>query len=197
MDKVYPERNTGWTQAPSKSAAINEKWNNYVESATLHGLQHIFSSRAILRRILWAFFLVMSIGHFSFQCTLLIKKYFSYPVNTKVTLDYETSSEFPAVTICNFNMFRQSHVDENNFTDIAKYVNRNKIVGLEANSSKLDWSRYKGLNFSNVYAIGGHQIKDMITECSWIGEKCTYRNFTPILTSMGLCHTFNSGMYAV
>ena len=98
-------------------------------------------------------------------------------------------------------MFRQSSIDANRFAeDIVKYVQREKIVGLDGsivNGSKIDWSRLDNLSMSNLYTTGGHQMKDMLMECTWVGEKCSYRNFTPVLTSMGLCHTFNSGKIEV
>ena len=202
MDKVNPERNVSWDQESSKTIAIREKWNNYVEHATLHGIQYVFTSSTIWRRVLWAFFLLSGIGYFSFQSSKLLKEYFSYPVNTKVSLEYETSPEFPAVTICNFNIFRQSIIDRIRFgEDIIKYTQRHKIAGLDGiqgNGSKIDWSRFENLSMSHLYATGGHQMKDMLMDCSWIGEEtCTYRNFTPVLTSMGLCHTFNSGKIVV
>ncbi|XP_078381097.1 acid-sensing ion channel 1-like isoform X2 [Oculina patagonica] len=36
-------------------------------------------------------------------------------------------------------------------------------------------------------------MSDMILDCFWKGDECSHQNFTPVLTSMGLCHTFNSG----
>ena len=196
MKEFHPERNQGGIEEPSKGATIKQKWNNYVESATLHGMQHVFSSPTTLRRIVWALFLFSGIGYFSFQCTVLVKKYFSYPVNTKVTLEHESSPEFPAVTICNFNMFRQSVMDAQDFKEVVKYAQRDRIdnlIGLEVNASKIDWRRFENVSMFDVYADGGHQMKEMLINCSWIGKPCTHHDFRPVLTSMGLCHTFNSG----
>ena len=62
MDKVNPERNKSGIQEPSKTAAIKQKWINYVESATLHGRQQVFSSPSSFRRIVWALFRLAGIG---------------------------------------------------------------------------------------------------------------------------------------
>ena len=159
-------------------------------------MQHVFSSPTTLRRIVWALFLMVGIGYFSLQCTVLVKKYFSYPVSTKATLEHESSPEFPAVTICNFNMVRQSVVDANNFEDVLRYGKRDRIdnlTGLEVNASKINWNWLENISMFDVYADGGHQMKDMLINCFWIGAKCTHRDFRPVLMSMGLCHTFNSG----
>ena len=112
-NKVAAEGNEAESPTPSRSVAIKQKWHAFVESSTLHGLQHVFTSQTPLRRIIWALFLLSGIGWFSFQSSKLLTKYYSYPVTTKVTLVYEDAPEFPAVTICNFNMFRASAVKVN------------------------------------------------------------------------------------
>ncbi|CAH3149477.1 unnamed protein product [Pocillopora meandrina] len=93
----------------------------------------------------------------------MLKKYFSFPNTTKVSLKYDSMPDFPAVTICNFN----------NWTSPCTLTN---------------------LTQKPFYSMMGHQIKDTMHSCRWNGKHtCDYRNFTPVLTSMGLCHTFNSG----
>ena len=196
MDKVNPENGIAWTQQPSKSAAIKKTWNSFVESSTLHGMHYVFTSPTTFRRILWAFFLLSGMGYFSFHSSKLLEKYFSYPIATKVTLVHEKEPDFPSVTICNFNMFRKSLVNAYNYEQVLRYTTRDqfgKFAGIEINDSNIDWSIYEGVNMSLVYHLGGHQMQDMLKGCSWSGEKCSYKNFTPVLTSMGLCHTFNSG----
>ena len=85
-------------------------------------------------------------------------------------------------------------MDERDFNDVVKYAFRDKIPDpLRVNPSAIDWSKHENLNMTEVYASGGHQITDMLSRCWWIGEDCTWHNFTPVLTSMGLCYTFNSG----
>ena len=191
MDKVDPENCT----KPSKFAAIRTKWNKYANNATLHGLSHIVSSRTVLRRVLWCIFLLTGIGYVSYQWTWLVRKYLSYPVNSKVTVEFESTLEFPAITICNFNMLRQSFVDQENLGNVGKYVLNNKLPWWQEKTGEIDWKRFENVSTSATYSMAGHQIKDMVMECYWIGEMCSFRNFTPVLTSMGLCHTFNSGQY--
>lgn len=199
MDKVNPEMSVSWVQQPSKTEAIKTKWNSFVENSTLHGMHYVFSSPTTFRRILWAFFLLSGMVYFSFQSSKLLKKYFSYPVATKVTLVYEKEPEFPSVTICNFNMFRKSFITANNYEQAVRFATRDefsKFAGVEVNDSNIDWSAYEGVDMSQGYHLAGHQIKDMLKGCSWSGESCSHQNFTPVLTSMGLCHTFNSGQYS-
>ena len=120
--KVGPEVATTPLPQGKQSAAVQEKWNGFVESSTLHGLQHVFGGRTLARRVIWALFLLLGIGWFSLQTQKLLTKYFSYPVTTKVTLVYEDNPEFPAVSICNFNMFRRSVVREAGYEKVWKFT---------------------------------------------------------------------------
>ena len=79
--------------------------------------------------------------------------------------------------------------------ELLKYTFRDSLLelGTAVNSSAINWDYFKGAYMEDVYSVGGHQIKEMMIRCLWSGEKCDDRNFTQDLTSMGLCHTFNSG----
>lgn len=182
-NKISPEGNDGSGEDASKMSAIRQLWNGFVENATLHGLSYVVTGKSRLRRILWAVFLLTAIAFFSYQSISMLKKYFSFPNTTKVSLKYDSMPDFPAVTICNFNKYRSSVVK--NLTSLG-----------------LGGATYENVDFSTLTNLtqflfdAGHQINDTMHSCLWNGKQtCDYRNFTPVLTSMGLCHTFNSGMF--
>ncbi|XP_078381087.1 acid-sensing ion channel 1-like [Oculina patagonica] len=130
---------------------------------------------------------------FSFQSSKLLRKYFSYSVTTKVSLEYEGTPEFPAVTVCNFNRFKRSVVIAKGYDELLSKFEK-KSFGLQAENDTIDLSNYTAdFNFTELNLIAGHQINDTLLGCVWSGQMCDYRNFTPVLTDMGLCHTFNSG----
>ena len=194
-NKVKPDFSKAASQDPSASVAITKTWRVFVGSSTLHGLQYVFTSRTVVRRILWALFLVAAIVWFSFQSSKLLKKYFSYPATTKASLVYEGSPEFPAVSICNFNRFKKSVIMAKGYDQLLGQYER-KVFGLNAENFTTDFSKYRDLNFTEFYLSAGHQINETLQGCVWSGMLCDYRNFTPVLTSMGLCYTFNSGRSA-
>ena len=190
-----PDFSKATSKDPTNSVAITKTWRVFVESSTLHGLQYVFTSRTLVRRILWSLSLVAAILWFSFQSSKLLRKYFSYPAATKVSLVHEDSPEFPAVSICNFNQFRKSVIMEKGYDDPLRQFER-KAFGLNTENFTTDFSKYRHFNFTEFSLSAGHQINDTLRACVWSGITCDYRNFTPILTSMGLCHTFNSGRSA-
>lgn len=193
-NKVDSENNNIVSQVPTKSAEITKRWSIFVGSTTLHGLQYVFTGQALVRRILWALILVAALTWFSFQTSKLLRKYFSYPVMAKVSLEYEDSPEFPAVTICNFNKFKKSVVLDKGYDDVASQLEK-KLLGLASENDTVDFSKYDDFNFTEFHFIAGHQINDTLLGCVWGGKMCDFRNFTPVLTDMGLCHTFNSGRF--
>lgn len=195
-NKIIPDCNEVPAVKPRlKSAAIKQKWKSFVGSSTLHGLQHVFTGRNLTRRILWALFLLAGITWFSLQSHKLLTKYFRYPVATKVNLVYEDTPDFPAVSICNFNMFKKSVVTARGYDKVLNYITK-KSKGLDTSNNTVDRSKYDGVDLTEMYVTAGHQIEDTLSSCVWNGaggELCDHRNFTAVLTSMGLCHTFNSG----
>ena len=68
-----------------------------------------------------------------------------------------------------------------------------KTSGHETSNDTVLLSKLDSLNMSEFYFDMGHQIKDTLVDCTWNGDDCNEKNFTAVLTSMGLCHTFNSG----
>jgi len=194
-NKIEPKSKEAASQGPTTSVAITKAWRAFVGSSTLHGLQYVFTSRTLARRILWTLFLVAAIVWFSFQSSKLLRKYFLHPSTTKVSLVYDGSPEFPAVSICNFNRFKKSVIMEKGYDQLLSQYER-KVFGLNAENFTINFGEHRNFNFTELDWLAGHQINETLQGCVWSGSFCDYRNFTPVLTSMGLCHTFNSGRSA-
>ncbi|XP_022785082.1 acid-sensing ion channel 2-like [Stylophora pistillata] len=203
----YPKRGKSYEVNPisddraargsSQKEAIEKTWKTYVESTTLHGLHYVFSRSTSARRFLWAGLLLLAMMWFSFQSFKLVEKYYSYKVTTKVSLRYEPMQNFPAVTICNSNMFKHSVVKAKAYEEIVPhlFVSISEKMGLPLSfNDSIDLNKYNDFNLTQFYIDAGHQITDTVFHCIWNGKPtCGHRNFTSVLTSMGLCHTFNSG----
>lgn len=195
MDKQIPGDYVVSNQEALKTAAMKTKWNHFIENSTLHGMQYVFNGQTKARSIIWAVFLLGGMAYFSFQCSKLLTIYFRYPITTKLTLEYEQSPKFPAVTLCNFNMVSRSRTRK--FAEeLINWVFKEKQLELKgANFSAINWKDYENISMEEIYYDASHQIKDMLGRCTWSGHQCSDQNFTRILTSMGLCYTFNSGTF--
>ena len=115
----------------------------------------------------------------------------SSPVTTKVEVHEQDNLQFPAVTICNYNMLRKSVVLSKpeyhslamvlvNWTTMATYDLG--VLNPEANF----------VNMSEFNLLAAHTLESMVLWCTFMLQSGCIRHFTPIMTSIGLCYTFNS-----
>ena len=180
-----------------RSRKVQEEWNTFVGTCTLHGLHYVFErNRCRLKRTLWLLCIVVGIGWFCFQAHLLLIKYFSHPVQTKVMLVYETNPVFPAVTICSFSPFKRSRVKDK-YKEMLNYSStlhkKGSSIGNASHTFSWDRFNFTGLNMTKEYIESGFPMEDFMVECAWSGSNCSTKNFTTSITGLGLCYTFNSG----
>lgn len=168
-------------------------WYSFVSSCTLHGLRYVFERDVCrFRRTLWLLIMLGQIVWLAFQTNVQLRRYFSYRVQTKVTLEHERSAIFPAVTLCNFNPFNRSKVKAKS-EKLLRYVWTHNGKKMDTNESFWNQFTTSELNMTQEYLNGGFVLDDLMLECRWSGTNCYSKNFTQILTSFGLCYTFNPG----
>lgn len=189
---------TSKTPKTERWQRIKNEWARFVGACTLHGLHYIFErDRSRIQRSLWLIFIAAGIGWFGYQSSLIVVKFFSFPIQTKAMLIYESNPVFPAVTICNFCTFKRSKL-EGLYKEILNYstqLQRNR--GSVNISSETLWDHFNvtGLNMTQKYIETAFPLEDLLVGCKWSGTNCSAKNFTSSLTGMGLCYTFNSGGY--
>jgi hypothetical protein len=88
-----------------ENRTIFKMWQDFLHSLTLHGFRFIFEPGPIFRRIVWLAILLCAIGMVTFQSKKSIQKYIDHPITTSVQVEFLDEIAFPAVTICNFNLF--------------------------------------------------------------------------------------------
>ena len=80
-------------------------WQDFLHSLTLHGFRFIFEPGPTIRRIIWLIILILAIMMLLLQSKKSIQKYFDRPITTTVQVEFLDEIIFPAVSICNFNLF--------------------------------------------------------------------------------------------
>ena len=77
--------------------------NETLLSSTAHGIPNILRAKSTLLKMIWSFFLTLSL----IVCFYFLKKaltgYFDHEVVTKIVVTNEISSEFPSIKICHQN----------------------------------------------------------------------------------------------
>ncbi|XP_051970909.1 acid-sensing ion channel 1C isoform X1 [Xyrauchen texanus] len=186
----------------------------FVLRTKVHGLKYAFSThKSKVQRLFWLLALFVCLGLLFTWSRNRILYLLSYPAVTKIYMVWTRNVTFPAVTFCNQNLFRVSSLTKADlyysgyWMDIMHLnhtVNRQSVSMLKHSRHGerllhlLDFSNYTPppnhrLNTTEVIDRLGHQLEDMLLECRFRGENCTYKNFTPIYTRYGKCYTFNSG----
>ncbi|XP_054670603.1 acid-sensing ion channel 3 isoform X2 [Grus americana] len=180
----------------------------FAHSSSLHGISHVFAYGAVsLRRVLWGAFFLGSLGLLLLVCAERVAYFLTYPHVTKLDEVAAHNLTFPAITICNLNEFRFSKITRNDMYHVGELLallnDRYEISNpqlaephvLAALRDKANFKNFKAKPFSmaEFYNRTGHDLADMLLQCSFRGANCTARNFTVIFTRLGKCYTFNSG----
>ena len=146
----------------------------------------------------------VSTGISSYLVIESILRYLSFEVNTHTRRIFEMPTEFPKVTICNYNQFTTEFafqfisdlykrivplnqtLDEKTEENILYYINR------FASSKLMDTS------FSDLTkAKFAHTFEDVLLACSFNNEPCGSKDFAWTIDSQfGNCYVFNSGVNA-
>ena len=161
----------------------------FAESTTCHGIRNVFGGGSKLRRFIWLVCVLGSTVYLVLNCTSLIKSYINKETVTRVTIQHQDSVMFPAVTICNFNPIRLSYLEQINITNAEDIDQLLRNGTFDENSVNVK-AVASGDDF---FLQAGHQIKNMLLNCTLQGEKCSPDDFERILTSMGACYTLNIG----
>uniref|UniRef100_A0A8C7YL09 Uncharacterized protein n=1 Tax=Oryzias sinensis TaxID=183150 RepID=A0A8C7YL09_9TELE len=174
---------------------LKETTVQFIRRTKVHGLKFIFSpNKSKFQQIIWILAFLLCI---SLLCTWSWNRIFylmSYPVVTKIYMVWAHNMSFPAVTLCNKNVFRVSALTKDDLSlSILKESHRPGLLRL------LDFRNYApppdySVNTTEMMSRLGHQLEDMLLECKFRGETCTFRNFSTIYTRYGKCYTFNSGL---
>ena len=215
--------------AESKTSA--DKWREFVDSTTLHGIRYVFMKRHVLIRLLWLVLLLTSGGYYILTVYIAFNKYFSRPISTVFSTKHLVKMDFPAVTICSLSEFSRSKIfmtDKDplfaskgfNITSCAvtSGVRGYRPCGLsllccctsdrdiedlpncttqyrQDLSAVVQKSGHR-VDFEELYLTYSQDITALHAGVYKFGrkcEKCSAKDFVPILTSFGMCYTFNSG----
>lgn len=87
-------------------------WKDFCDATSIVGLRFIGGRKPTngFRRFLWLLIWITMFGLCSWQCANIIQTYLKSNVKTSTTFQTVSSINFPAITICNQNIFRRSVV---------------------------------------------------------------------------------------
>ena len=122
--------------------------------------------------------------------------YFTYSKSTRIRVKEARPLPFPAVTICNLNLYRKSAMANETFMEqlLKETFSGQKLtINLSDPEVIAQGANIKMAEFATKTA---HSVEGMFKECRWISAVIPCQEyFTPTITQMGQCYTFNSIKY--
>jgi hypothetical protein len=85
------------------SARARAVYVHFAETTTFGGVIHTHLSPHWAWKTIWVLIVLALFAATCWNCALVILDYWSYPVDTTVTVSYQPSVPFPTVTVCNRN----------------------------------------------------------------------------------------------
>lgn len=181
---------------------IRELSLEWILSSTCHGLPSIFRTSQIYLKLIWLFFFLASTAGCFYIIINYIITFFEYGVDVNTLNVIETPINFPAVTICNLNIFNQ--VRASAFTNNAlKDIGVTNLTSIVTNTTTA-FAVFKAIIFnlkleatSNPkYSLNrtsyGFYIDEMLISCSYSSSICTSSDFSLLQSyDYGNCYTFN------
>lgn len=191
---------------PKKPGSMKPTWKEisveFIRRTKIHGLKFVFcSDKSGPQRVIWVVAFFVCISLLCVWSRNRIQYLMSYPAITKINMVWAHNMSFPAVTVCNKNVFRMSTLTKEDLYHSGYWMDLlypNHTV-MEKSLSFLTDSHKQGilslLDFNNYsprpdYRVDttemmgrlGHQMEEMLLECRFRGETCTSRNFSTVCT---------------
>ena len=177
----------------------NKKFTKFVETTNTHGVRQIFIGKSLIRKIFWGLFFLFSLIICLYNVSMSIRIFVSTPTATTVTSRHVPTIRFPAVTICNMHLFRTTYLEQYNLTGLTRATLNLTIKN--PNNVREEFReqclRYKtsidtSITFEDAIMGGGQKLEDFVVECKFLGVPCDLQgDFTPVMTPVGQCYTFN------
>ncbi|XP_045160381.2 amiloride-sensitive sodium channel subunit beta-like [Mercenaria mercenaria] len=85
----------------------------FAEKTSMQGVPYINNAKLWWAKLIWSFMLLVAIAAMSLHLWYLVDQYTDWPVQTKISLGFETL-KFPKVTICNTNAIHRGRLNRYN-----------------------------------------------------------------------------------
>ena len=177
-----------------------EEWHRTRRKQSLQGLRRRqFSGRTFkctyrrlkIRRIVWLVILLLCVAGTSYILRNDFVKIINRPTSTTLSTTTETSLDFPAVTVCNLNIFSATTANE---VDSAVVPDLRTVFKGTPDICHNILDTYIGLEGTDFTELIKVTPQELISKCRFGGEECDIStDFVPTLTRLGVCFTFNSG----
>lgn len=170
----------------------------FAEITSYHGFSQFYRSKtSSYRQNLWILLTLAATVACLIQSTRIIMHAFTYPTKISSKIRYKDNATFPAITICNVNLFQITKIDP--LADsILKFLFPHNRRSINLSLSHLTPEHLNDIygpyaDLTDFVRIYGHQLENAIIDCRFRDEDCS-NNFTEVMDpNFGRCFQFNAG----
>ena len=187
----------------SKKEKIKKALLDAVLSSTSHGLPNIFRSKSLFLKIIWIFCVLGFLSYCSLSIIRSINSYYNWEYVTKIDVIQEIPMEFPAVTICNLNIYATDYAQRLLNQILLQFWNISEINAINESYSYNEFLNIKYLfqmaamsdNFTDENRRNfSLPLNDFLINCNFGLNKCSAKEFDWYYDmNYGNCFTFNNG----
>lgn len=91
---------------------VKDLCKEYAEQATTHGLRRIAETKTSFGRVFWSFVFLSALAGCFYHSSFLIQKYLNFSKVTTTEEIHAKQLQFPALTVCNMNILKNSFFTE-------------------------------------------------------------------------------------
>ncbi|XP_064161319.1 acid-sensing ion channel 1B isoform X1 [Anguilla rostrata] len=167
----------------------------FASGCSLHGANHVFveGTKFGVRQGLWAIVFLLALSMFLLQVGDRVVYYLQYDHVTLLDEKVAKQMDFPAVTFCNYNTFRQSQLSYSDLLFMGPLLGYEEDMAPGITLAPEPDRRGRPFSVDEFFNRTRHRLEDMLLECDFRGQDCGTENFLEIFTRYGKCYTFNSG----
>ncbi|XP_070560652.1 acid-sensing ion channel 1C-like isoform X1 [Ptychodera flava] len=161
--------------------------SGFADDCGISGMKFLAGKSVVpLRRIVWLLVLLAGLGLLSYQIWDRVSYFVDYPLNVNVKLNYVEELTFPAIAICNFNMFTLTYTNEVNLTGILYEMYGTFNPNFDNYDIEITTSE-------QFYRDAAQQPSSMFYTATWQWRPMELDAVQSILTDFGACYAFNTG----
>ena len=194
MDKKHEKT----TELKTAGHKLRESFDKFAEDTTLHGLRNVCSVKSnVIRKIAWLIILCGMAGVYFYIGSVSLLKYFSRDSITKLTTRSVTQLRFPAVSVCDQNLFSRSVLEAHDgVIDWIPTFHLNDFHNLttdEHNNATRSLHQVRIIDLVAQSSLRNFYSDRIFVKCRFDGEPFNCKeNFEPLITESALCYTFQS-----
>lgn len=184
-------------------------FDKFVDTTATHGIRRIFTGKSKCRRLFWLLLVLAASTGCLYNIGTQIMFFAGAPTSTTIKFERVQTHDFPAVTICNLQFINNTSLAELYGQNVAEFLdcaaqlvlggsnttsNITEYIDMCKSNYSLTLQQLK-LSASDIFQQTLHDPQVFIQYCHYNGDPragdCSFRNFTQVVTSNGVCYTFN------